>query len=119
MRELKVVGLDADGKNIICQGAIPSEQFKLPVDDRLRAALRDDSVQPEQAQLDIEVTNVLSPKEIQARIRPARLSNRSLRHRAPTSPVSAGLPTRYCWNARARPSWQPRRTRSWPTARRC
>lgn len=40
MRELKVVGLDADGKNIICQGAIPSEQFKLPVDDRLRAALR-------------------------------------------------------------------------------
>lgn len=35
MRELKVVGLDADGKNIICQGAIPSEQFKLPVDDRL------------------------------------------------------------------------------------
>lgn len=69
MRELKVVGLDADGKNIICQGAIPSEQFKLPVDDRLRAALRDDSVQPEQAQLDIEVTNVLSPKEIQARIR--------------------------------------------------
>lgn len=56
-------------QNIICQGAIPSEQFKLPVDDRLRAALRDDSVQPEQAQLDIEVTNVLSPKEIQARIR--------------------------------------------------
>lgn len=119
MRELKVVGLDADGKNIICQGAIPSEQFKLPVDDRLRAALRDDSVQPEQAQLDIEVTNVLSPKEIQARIR----AGASVEQVAAASGSDIArirrFAHRYCWNARARPSWQPRRTRSWPTARRC
>ena len=69
MRELKVVGLDADGKNIICEGGIPGEQFKLPVDDRLQAAMRGDAPTPEQPQLDIEVTNLLSPKEIQARIR--------------------------------------------------
>jgi Protein of unknown function (DUF3071) len=69
MRELKVVGLDADGKNIICEGGTPGEQFKLPVDDRLRAAMRGDAVSPDQPALDIEVTDLLSPKEIQARIR--------------------------------------------------
>ena len=69
MRELKVVGLDADGKNIICEGGTPGEQFKLPVDDRLRAAMRGDAVTPDQPALDIEVTDLLSPKEIQARIR--------------------------------------------------
>jgi hypothetical protein len=69
MRELKVVGLDADGKSIICEGDDPAERFKLPADDRLRAALDGEPTQPEQPQLDIEVTNMLSPKEIQARIR--------------------------------------------------
>jgi hypothetical protein len=81
MRELKVVGLDADSKYIICEGDDPAEQFKLLADDRLRDALRGESPPPEQPleqppeqlleqpQLDIEVTNMLSPKEIQARIR--------------------------------------------------
>jgi Protein of unknown function (DUF3071) len=69
MRELKVVGLDADGKSIICEGGNPAEKFKLPADDRLRAALRGELAPPEQPQLDIQVTNMLSPKEIQARIR--------------------------------------------------
>ncbi len=69
MRELRVVGLDADGKNIICEVDAPAEKFKLPVDDRLRAAVRGDAALLEQAQLDIEVTNMLSPKDIQARIR--------------------------------------------------
>ncbi|OBA81458.1 hypothetical protein A9W99_02230 [Mycobacterium sp. 1164966.3] len=69
MRELKVVGLDADGKCIICEGDDTAERFKLPADDRLRAALDGEPAQPEQPQLDIEVTNMLSPKEIQARIR--------------------------------------------------
>ncbi|MGO9156472.1 septation protein SepH [Mycobacterium sp.] len=69
MRELKVVGLDADGKNIICEGGTPGEQFKLPVDDRLRAAVRGDAAALDQPQLDIEITDMLSPKEIQARIR--------------------------------------------------
>jgi hypothetical protein len=69
MRELKVVGLDADGKNIICASGIPGEQFNLPVDDRLRAAVRGDAATPDQPALDIEITDMLSPKEIQARIR--------------------------------------------------
>ena len=69
MRELKVVGLDADGKNIICEGGTSGEQFKLPVDDRLKAAVGGDAATPDQPALDIEVTDLLSPKEIQARIR--------------------------------------------------
>jgi Protein of unknown function (DUF3071) len=69
MRELRMVALDADGKHVICQGDDPAEQFKLKVDEQLRAAVRGDRVPPEQPQLDIEVTNMLSPKEIQAKIR--------------------------------------------------
>jgi hypothetical protein len=69
MRELKVVGLDADGKSIICEGGTSGEQFKLPVDDRLRAAVRGDASTPDQPALDMEITDLLSPKEIQARIR--------------------------------------------------
>jgi hypothetical protein len=69
MRELKVVGLDADSKYIICEGDDPAEQFKLASDDQLRAALNGEPAQPEQPQLEIEVTNMLSPKEIQAKIR--------------------------------------------------
>jgi Protein of unknown function (DUF3071) len=69
MRELKVLGLDADSKYIICEGGDPAEQFKLAADDRLRAALNGEPAQPEQPHLEIEVTNMLSPKEIQAKIR--------------------------------------------------
>jgi Protein of unknown function (DUF3071) len=69
MRELKVVGLDADSKYLICESDDPAEQFKLSADDRLRAALRGEPAPPEQPQLEIEVTNMLSPKEIQAKIR--------------------------------------------------
>lgn len=69
MRELKAVGLDADGKYLICEGPNPVDKYKLPVDERLQAALRGEAAPPEQPQLDIEITNMLSPKEIQARIR--------------------------------------------------
>jgi hypothetical protein len=69
MLELKVVGLDHDSKYVICEGGEPAEQFKLAADDRLRAALRGEPLSPEQPRLDIEVTNLLSPKEIQAKIR--------------------------------------------------
>jgi hypothetical protein len=69
MRELKVVGLDVDGKHIICEGDDPAEKFKLRADDRLRAAVRGDGVGLGQTQIDIEVPNMLRPKEIQARIR--------------------------------------------------
>lgn len=69
MRELKVVGFDADHNYIICEGADPTERYKLPADDRLRAALNGDTLPPEHPQSDIETANTLSPKEIQARIR--------------------------------------------------
>jgi hypothetical protein len=69
MRELKVVGLDADSKYVVCEGGDPAEQFRLAADDRLRDLLRKNAAPPEQPHLDIEVTNMLSPKEIQAKIR--------------------------------------------------
>jgi hypothetical protein len=69
MRELKVVGLDADGKHLICESNEPTEQFKVRADDQLRDALRREAAPPEQPHLDIEITDMLSPKEIQARIR--------------------------------------------------
>lgn len=69
MRELKMVGLDADGKHILCEVHDPAEKFKLAADQQLKAALRGEAEPPEQPQLDIQVTNMLSPKEIQSRIR--------------------------------------------------
>ncbi|MEU0494849.1 septation protein SepH [Mycobacterium sp. NPDC006124] len=70
MRELKVVGLDfSDGRGgtrIVCETAEGSEKFVLRPDDRLRAALNGDALPP---QADSEVSNVLTPKEIQSRIR--------------------------------------------------
>ncbi len=69
MRELKVVGLDVDGKHIICESDNPNEKFILRADDRLRAAARGDRSVASKTQFDTEVSSVLSPKEIQARIR--------------------------------------------------
>jgi hypothetical protein len=69
MRELKMVGLDADSKYVICEGDDPAERFKLAADDRLRDLLRGAVASPEQPHLDIELTNMLSPKEIQSKIR--------------------------------------------------
>lgn len=69
MRELKVVGLDADGKYLICEGPTATDKYRVPADERLQAALRGEPAAPEQPELDIEITDMLSPKEIQARIR--------------------------------------------------
>ena len=69
MRELKIVGLDVDGKRIICEADDSSEKFVLRPDDRLRAAVRGDQVGSSQPQSDTEVSSVLRPKEIQAKIR--------------------------------------------------
>jgi hypothetical protein len=69
MRELKVIGLDVDGKRIICETAGSGEKFILRPDSRLRAALNDDRAVTSPPQVDVEVPNVLSPKDIQARIR--------------------------------------------------
>jgi hypothetical protein len=69
MRELKVVGLDIDGKRIICESDDSGEKFVLRSDDRLRAAVRGDKVGSSQTQIDVEVPTMLRPKEIQAKIR--------------------------------------------------
>ena len=73
MRELKIVGLDVDGKHIVCesyhQNGDPADKFKIRIDNRLRAAVRGDGARVNQTHIDIEVTSMLRPKEIQARIR--------------------------------------------------
>jgi Protein of unknown function (DUF3071) len=69
MRELKVVGLDVDGKRIICETDASGEKFLLRPDDRLRAAMRGEKAGSSQPQTDTEVPSVLRPKEIQAKIR--------------------------------------------------
>lgn len=69
MRELKVVGLDLDGKRIICETADSGEKFLLRADDRLKAAALGDKSGPSPVHADPEVASVLRPREIQARIR--------------------------------------------------
>ncbi|BBX29368.1 septation protein SepH [Mycolicibacterium alvei] len=69
MRELRVVGLNVDGRRIICEDDDSKETFSLRVDDRLRAAMRGDKTASNQPEIDIEVQNMLRPKEIQAKIR--------------------------------------------------
>jgi hypothetical protein len=69
MRELRVVGLDVDGKRIICEVTNTPEKFVLLPDERLRAAVRGDRVSAGPTRSEAEVSNVLSPREIQARIR--------------------------------------------------
>ncbi|HJT91977.1 MAG TPA: septation protein SepH [Mycobacterium sp.] len=69
MRELKVVGLDVDGKRIICETDDSGEKFVLRSDDRLRAAVRGEKTGSIQSQSDAEVPSMLRPKEIQAKIR--------------------------------------------------
>jgi hypothetical protein len=69
MRELKVVGLDVDGKRIICESDDAGEKFLLRADERLRAAVRGEQTGPSHTQIDVEVPSVLRPKEIQAKIR--------------------------------------------------
>ena len=69
MRELKVVGLDVDGKRIICEADGSGEKFMLFPDDRLRAAVSGDKTVSSPPPSNDEVPSVLRPKEIQARIR--------------------------------------------------
>lgn len=75
MRDLKVVGLDVDGRHILLEDdsmpnqGLASDTYRLRINDKLRAAVRGDKARLDQTQMDIEVTSVLRPKDIQARIR--------------------------------------------------
>ncbi|TCC26104.1 septation protein SepH [Kribbella sindirgiensis] len=67
MREARLVGLSQDGKQLIVAMAETGEEFAVPVDDRLRAALRGDRARL--GQLEIQMESALRPRDIQARIR--------------------------------------------------
>ncbi|WP_433002087.1 septation protein SepH [Kribbella sp. CA-294648] len=67
MREARLVGLSQDGKQLILAMEPTGEEFAVPVDDRLRAALRGDRARL--GQLEIQMESALRPRDIQARIR--------------------------------------------------
>ncbi|MCQ4117991.1 septation protein SepH [Rhodococcus tibetensis] len=67
MRELRVIGLEPDGSHVVCADADTGEKFRLPADDKLRAASRGDIARL--GQIEIEMDSQLRPREIQARIR--------------------------------------------------
>ncbi|WP_427893209.1 septation protein SepH [Kribbella sp. GL6] len=67
MREARLVGLNQDGTQLILAMAETGEEFAVPVDDRLRAALRGDRARL--GQLEIQMESALRPRDIQARIR--------------------------------------------------
>ncbi|NCT90003.1 DUF3071 domain-containing protein [Cellulomonas sp. APG4] len=66
MSELELVGLHEDGEHIVLQGP-DGQRFRLPIDEALRAAVRRDRPQLEQAR--VEAAGALPPREIQSRIR--------------------------------------------------
>ncbi|GGC73073.1 DUF3071 domain-containing protein [Hoyosella rhizosphaerae] len=67
MRELKVIGIEPDGSAIVCADVNTGAKFKIPADDRLRAASHGDVSRL--GQVEIEMEAKLRPREIQARIR--------------------------------------------------
>jgi hypothetical protein len=66
MRALRVVGLGEDGKIVILESD-RGERFKVPADERLRAAARGDITRL--GQIAIELESQMRPREIQSRIR--------------------------------------------------
>ncbi|WP_020121915.1 septation protein SepH [Streptomyces canus] len=66
MPELRVVAVSNDGTRLVLKAADATE-YTLPIDERLRAAVRGD--RPRLGQIEIEVESHLRPRDIQARIR--------------------------------------------------
>ncbi|EST38502.1 DNA-binding protein [Streptomycetaceae bacterium MP113-05] len=66
MPELRVVAVSNDGTRLVLKAA-DSTEYTLPIDERLRAAVRNDRARL--GQIEIEVENHLRPRDIQARIR--------------------------------------------------
>jgi hypothetical protein len=69
MHDLTLVGVHDDGEHLVLVGS-DGQRYLLRVDDPLRAAVRRDRARL--AQLQIEQTNTLRPRDIQARIRSGR-----------------------------------------------
>jgi hypothetical protein len=66
MPELRVHAVSSDGTRLVLRAADGSE-YTLPIDDRLRAAVRGDRARL--GQIEIELESQLRPRDIQARIR--------------------------------------------------
>jgi hypothetical protein len=66
MRQLRLVGPSEDGTHLVVE-APTGDRFRLPIDERLRAACRGDLSRL--GQLEIEGDRTLRPREIQARVR--------------------------------------------------
>ncbi|MFE3289708.1 septation protein SepH [Rhodococcus sp. NPDC059234] len=67
MRELSVIGLEPGGSHVVCADSETGERFRIPADDKLRAASRGDVAHF--GQIEIESESQLRPRDIQARIR--------------------------------------------------
>lgn len=67
MQELRLVAVSEDGRYLVLATAGRGTRFILPIDERLRAAVRGQLSRL--GQYEIEVESPLRPKEIQARIR--------------------------------------------------
>src|SRR4051795_10581073 len=66
MQDLTPVGLNEDGTRLVLVSA-SGEEFSVPVDTRLRAALRGEKARL--GQLETKMDSALRPRDIQARIR--------------------------------------------------
>ncbi len=66
MSELRLVGLNDDGDQVVLEGP-DGQRFTLPIDDALRAAVRRD--RPQLVALRAHASAALPPREMQARIR--------------------------------------------------
>ncbi|CCB77313.1 conserved protein of unknown function [Streptantibioticus cattleyicolor NRRL 8057 = DSM 46488] len=66
MPDLRVVAVSNDGTRLVLKAADNTE-YTLPIDERLRAAVRNDRARL--GQIEIEVESHLRPRDIQARIR--------------------------------------------------
>lgn len=88
MREIHVIGLASDGQHIVCADS-SGEKFRLPADEKLRAAARGDAARL--GQIEIEMDSLMRPREIQARIR----SGASIEQVAKESGMPASKVERY------------------------
>jgi hypothetical protein len=66
LRQLRFVGLAEDGDSLVLESPT-GESYRLPVDERVRAACRGDLTRL--GQIEIEMDNPLRPREIQTRVR--------------------------------------------------
>lgn len=67
MRDLRLIGVHDDGEHLVVTDDSTGEEYRLRIDDPLRAAARRD--RPRLGQLQIAIDNNVRPREVQAMIR--------------------------------------------------